>query len=384
MNYRLLPISPERLEPIADMAQAIASASSLQELFRALFLFAAQTTPADSIFVSLYNPTTGMRRCVYAACIVRNDQGKRELEEELDVSHYPESPLNNAPQSRAIRTGDVINAPDLDAAMEGVTIVKGGSDVNENPPLSGLSVPLAAENRILGAYEVQSTRPAAFDEQHVPYLKMAAKLAAIAVQNLELHERERAQHEATLRALGLALEYRDFETKGHTDRVVSNSLTFGQARSLGEDELRALRWGAYLHDLGKISISDQILLKADRLSDEEFRIIRRHTLIGIEMCKAIPFLPSATRDVVKYHHERWDGLGYPDGLKGDAIPLLARIFSLVDVYDALTSKRPYKSAWSHEAAISEIREQAGKQFDPDLIPVFLTVVDDFRKASAPL
>lgn len=379
MSYRILPISAERLEPVAEMAQAIASAGDLQEMFRALFLFAAQTTPADSIFVSLYNPATEIRRCVYAACIIGDEHGGRELEEELDLSRFPELPLNRGPQSRAIRSGEVVNSSDLGAATQGMAIVTGGSDVHEKPPLSGLAVPLAVEGHILGVYEVQSTRLAAFDEQHVPYLTMAAKLAAIAVQNLDLHERERAQHEATLRALGLALEYRDFETKGHTDRVVLNSLKFGQALSLNADDLHALRWGAYLHDLGKIAISDRILLKADKLSSEELQIIRRHTLIGIEMCNDIPFLPPATREVVRSHHERWDGLGYPDGIEATAIPLLARMFSLIDVYDALTSERPYKAAWPHDAAIAEIGEQAGKQFDPELVPIFLDVVEDFRK-----
>ena len=381
MRYRRMPLPRGRLEPIADMAQAIASAGTLQEVFRAVFLFAADASAADGIFVALYIPATGLRRCVYSANIVTGGNGARELEEDVDLGVFPELPLNTGPQSRAILTGDVIDTPDLDAAVKGLPRVDAGSDFDELPPRSSLAVPFAAEGQVLGAFEVQSTRPAAFTEEHVPYLRMAAKLAAIAVRNLDLLERVRAQHEATLRALGLALEYRDYETKGHTDRVVDLSLAFGRALDLDADELQSLRWGAYLHDLGKVAIPDSILLKPGRLTDEEFVVIRRHTLIGIEMCRDIPFLPTRAREVVRSHHERWDGGGYPDALAGGSIPLLARVFSLVDVFDALTSERPYKRAWSHEAAVAEVREQAGRQFDPDLVPAFLRVVEQARASA---
>ena len=380
MKYRNVALPAERLEPIATMAQAIASAGTLQEVFRAVFLFATRTTAADGIFVALYTPSTGLRRCVYSANIVTREDGGRELEEDVDLGVFPEIPLNTGPQSRAILTGDVINTPDLDAAVVGLPRVDVGSDFDELPPRSSLAVPFATDARVLGAFEVQSTRLAAFAEQDIPYLQMGAKFAAIAVQNLDLLERERAQHEATLRALGLALEYRDYETKGHTDRVVGLSLAFGRALGLAPEELQALRWGAYLHDLGKVAIPDQILLKPGRLTEEEFVVIRRHTVTGTEMCRDIPFLPDGTRGIVRSHHERWDGSGYPDELKGDGIPLLARVFSLVDVYDALTSERPYKRAWSHEDAVAEIQDQTGRQFDPVLVPAFIEVVSSYRKA----
>jgi PAS domain S-box-containing protein/putative nucleotidyltransferase with HDIG domain len=191
-----------------------------------------------------------------------------------------------------------------------------------------------------------------------------------------------ATREATFRALGLALEYRDYETKGHTDRVAELALHFGRALGLGTDTLQAVQWGAYLHDLGKVAISDAILLKPGKLSDEEFAIIKQHTLYGFEMCRDIPFLPVATRELVRSHHERFDGTGYPDALAGEAIPLAARLFSLVDVYDALTSERPYKRAWSHQEAVAEIRSQSGKQFDPALVEVFLEVLAE-HPAQAP-
>lgn len=185
-----------------------------------------------------------------------------------------------------------------------------------------------------------------------------------------------ATREATFRALGVALEHRDLETRGHTDRVVAMSQRFARALGFTPRQVQAITWGAYLHDLGKVAMPDAILLKPGRLTKEEFAVIKRHTLIGEAMCRDIPFLPDTTRQLIRSHHERWDGTGYPDGIAGEAIPLKARMFAIVDVYDALLSKRPYKRAWSRAEAEAELRKQAGEQFDPELVPVFLDRVLD--------
>jgi len=378
MDYEPIPLPNTDLEPVATVAQGIAAARSMREVFRALTQFAARTSPATGIFVVLYLPDTSMRRCVYSADIVVDAAGDLILEENVDLSKFPDLPLNQGPQSQAILTGEVVNTPDLAAAVVGLPRVDTGSDFDEKPPRSSLAVPFGLDGHVLGAIEVQSPRLAAFRDEHTPGLRMTATLAAIAVRNLDLLERERAQHEATLRALGVALEYRDYETKGHTDRVVALAVAFGERLGMDEPTLQALRWGAYLHDLGKVAIPDGILLKPDRLTDDEFEHIRRHTVIGIEMCRDIPFLSPGTREVVRSHHERWDGDGYPDRLAGSEIPLLARMFSLVDVYDALTSERPYKGAWTHDEAVAELVAQAGEQFDPELIGSFVDVVVALR------
>ncbi len=179
--------------------------------------------------------------------------------------------------------------------------------------------------------------------------------------------------EAMLRAFGVALERRDYETQGHTERVAALTLKLARALGFRSRDLDAVRWGAYLHDIGKLAIPDRILLKPGPLTEEEWAVMRQHTEIGYAMLEPIPFLPQATRNIVRYHHERWDGSGYPSGLSGTEIPLEARIFAVVDVYDALAHDRPYKSSWSPTDAARELRELAGRHLDPVIVDRFLQI-----------
>jgi putative two-component system response regulator len=180
-------------------------------------------------------------------------------------------------------------------------------------------------------------------------------------------------HEEALWMIGLSLEYRDYETKGHTERVTDLSVAIAKQMGLCGEALTDMRWSAYLHDIGKLAISDQILLKPGRLNDDEFEVIKSHVVIGQEMLRSISFMPGSVLDVVRHHHEAWNGLGYPDRLEGEDIPLLARIFSVVDVYDALMSDRPYKKSWHPDEAEAEIIKQRGRQFDPAVVDAFLEV-----------
>jgi HD-GYP domain-containing protein (c-di-GMP phosphodiesterase class II)/GGDEF domain-containing protein len=180
--------------------------------------------------------------------------------------------------------------------------------------------------------------------------------------------------EAVLTGLGTILEVRDLETAGHTERVVSLALRLGRAAGLGETELHDLRLGAYLHDMGKLAIPDRVLLKPGPLDAAEWRLMQTHSREGAVMAARLPALSPEVIRLVRSHHERWDGQGYPDRLAGEAVPYLARIFALCDVYDALTHARPYKSAWTPEAARAELAAQAGRQFDPVLTALFLEEV----------
>lgn len=180
---------------------------------------------------------------------------------------------------------------------------------------------------------------------------------------------------SAVRALGLALEVRDSETGGHTDRVVSQALELGRALGLDAPALAALEMGATLHDVGKIGVPDHVLRKPGALDANERALIHAHAAEGSRFAAALGFLPTAALEVIRHHHERWDGQGYPDGLAWDQIPLLARIFAVVDVYDALVSVRPYKAAWTPEQARAEIARQLGVQFDPQVVHAFLGLTD---------
>lgn len=185
----------------------------------------------------------------------------------------------------------------------------------------------------------------------------------------------------TLQALGAAIDLRDNETAGHSQRVCRYSLEMARAMGWPDNELRSLARGAYLHDIGKLGIPDGILLKPGPLTAEERNVMQQHSQIGYDLVKDIPFLADAA-EIVLTHHERFDGRGYPRGLKGKEILLSARIFSVADTLDAITSDRPYRRAASFESARETIRPLAGRQFDPKVVEVFLSIPEETWPAIA--
>jgi cyclic di-GMP phosphodiesterase len=176
-------------------------------------------------------------------------------------------------------------------------------------------------------------------------------------------------YRSTLQALTAALETRDAETHGHSERVVTFSLRLGCEYGLNPAEMKALEFGSLLHDIGKIGVPDAILRKPAKLTDEEWVRMREHPLHGQQILRGIKFLEGAAR-VVAQHHEKWDGSGYPLGLKGDEIDICARIFSVADAFDAITSDRVYRKGRPYEAALQELDEWAGRQFDPKIVEAF--------------
>ena len=179
-------------------------------------------------------------------------------------------------------------------------------------------------------------------------------------------------NEAILDALLAALDTRDTETDGHSERVTAYTMLLADQLGVPQEEIYHIERGALLHDIGKIGIPDRILLKPGPLTPEEWIEMRKHPVIGFKMCSKIEFLKGAAQ-IVLHHHERWDGAGYPDGIAGEMIPLGARIFSVVDAFDAMTTDRPYRVAISCSAAYNEIVANRGKQFDPTVVDAFVTV-----------
>ncbi len=189
-------------------------------------------------------------------------------------------------------------------------------------------------------------------------------------------------YDITLEALGDALDLKDAETEGHSKRVTAFTIAIARAMGLSGEKIRVIARGAFLHDIGKMAIPDKILLKPGALTPEETRIMREHCFRGYQMLKKIPFLSEAS-EIVYAHQERFDGTGYPRGLQGEEIPVGARIFSVADTLDAITSDRPYRAARGISVARDEVERYAGTQFDPDVARVFLempdTIWDDLRK-----
>ncbi|NNJ09575.1 HD-GYP domain-containing protein [Chloroflexales bacterium ZM16-3] len=202
---------------------------------------------------------------------------------------------------------------------------------------------------------------------------------AIALDNADMVERLQQSHqelmhayEATIEGWSRALDLRDKETEGHTLRVTDMVIRLARAMGVSDDDLLHIRRGALLHDIGKMGVPDQILLKPGPLTDEERAIMRMHPVYAYEMLSPITFLEQSL--TIPYgHHERYDGSGYPRGLVGEQIPLAARIFAVVDVWDALCSDRPYRAGWPHEKVRAYIQEQSGKHFDPQVVTAFLRI-----------
>ncbi|MCQ3935636.1 MAG: hypothetical protein DPW18_01185 [Chloroflexi bacterium] len=198
---------------------------------------------------------------------------------------------------------------------------------------------------------------------------LGVNVAAIFFRNIS--DLARA-YEETLEGWSRAMDYRDKETEGHTQRVTQMTIAIAQAMGLTDTEIMHMRRGALLHDMGKMAIPDNILLKTSALTGEEWTIMRRHPEFAYEMLRSISFLRQAL-EIPYCHHEKWDGTGYPRGLKGEEIPLSARIFAVADVWDALRYDRPYRKGWSSEKVLEYIREQSGRHFDPRVVEVFLQI-----------
>jgi hypothetical protein len=196
----------------------------------------------------------------------------------------------------------------------------------------------------------------------------------------------RRAYEDTLEAWARALEYRDRETEGHSRRVTELGVRLARALGLDEAGVTRIRWGSLLHDVGKLAIPDSILLKPGPLTESEMALMERHTEYAREILSRIPFLHPVI-SIPYHHHERWDGTGYPERLAGEEIPLPARIFTVVDQWEALTSDRPYREAWPQERVVSYLRSNAGRIFDPEIVEVFLTRVveagDRFQRKASP-
>jgi putative nucleotidyltransferase with HDIG domain len=214
-------------------------------------------------------------------------------------------------------------------------------------------------------------------EQESDDLQLLASIcehAAACLVAIEATSRIERNYKDTIQALVHALEARDKYTADHSDVVAEWAMETGRRIGMDETQLRDLELGAILHDIGKVAVPDDILNKPGRLTDEEFELMKTHTVIGERILKPIGFLVNVA-PIVRHEHERWDGRGYPDGISGDRIPLASRIIFVCDAYHAITSDRPYRKGQPHAFARRILTENAGTQFDPAVVAVFLDVIE---------
>jgi putative nucleotidyltransferase with HDIG domain len=355
----------KRLSALRSIDLAIASGLDLNLLLSMLLEQVAGLLDVDAASVLLLNPRTNMLEFV-------SGRGFRS-----NSLRYSRLKLGEGCAGRVALERTLIHVPDLEANR---------MDFVRSPLFSGESfisyygVPLIAKGRVLGVIEIFHRSALNPDADWVDFLKTISGQAAIAIDNailfkdLQISNIElNLAYDVTIEGLSRALDLRDTETEEHTQRVTEITLTLASALGVVETDLIHIRRGAILHDIGKVAIPDQILYKKGPLLEEEWEIMRRHPEIAVELLSPVAYLTPAL-DIPHWHHERWDGTGYPDGLEKERIPFSARLFAFADVYEALTSDRPYRQAWRKQDAIQYIESQSGQHFDPNMTPVFMGLV----------
>jgi HD-GYP domain-containing protein (c-di-GMP phosphodiesterase class II) len=295
-----------------------------------------------------------------------------------NILQYTRLKLGEGCAGRVALEREMIHIPDL--TKDRMEFDRSPLFVQENF-VTYWGVPLMAKGRVLGVLEMFHRAPIKPDKDLQNFLVMVAGQAAIAIDNaMMFSELQRSNvelslaYDATIEGLSRALDLRDKETKEHTFRVTDITVKLAIRLGIKQSDLIHIRRGAILHDIGKVAIPDQILFKPGPLAQEEWEIMRRHPAIAVELLSPVSYLEPAL-EIPHWHHEKWDGSGYPDGLRQEEIPFAARLFAVADVYDALTSNRPYRTAWSKWDAVEYIEGQSGSHFDPRVIPDFLDLIN---------
>jgi HD-GYP domain-containing protein (c-di-GMP phosphodiesterase class II) len=235
-----------------------------------------------------------------------------------------------------------------------------------------ICAPLMVQSRILGVIEVLNKfDESEFNEQDLEAVVSVANTAAMAIENTKLHQTVLDAYKSTITTLAAAIDAKDPYTRGHSQRVMEYTLLAGSSLSLSPEEMETLEYASILHDVGKIAIDSWILNKPESLNKLEWDVIREHPSIGANLLKGIPFLEGAS-ELVLYHHERYDGKGYPDGLKGENIPIGARLIAVADAFDTMTTDRAYRSALTVDYSINELHKCSGTQFCPVAVKAFVS------------
>lgn len=356
-------------EALRDSVSALNNTLEVDEVIDRIFSNASKVVPFQAATIILLEMEPGNRVRVAA----NFGYQRRGSQDWLQKSTFSLEEFPNL--KRMYDTGKPLAIPDtLHSSC--------WSTVPENRWVrSYTGAPIRVQGKIIGFLNLDVDIPNYYNQTHADRLQAFADQAGVAIHNAQLLTDLRKSrdelynaYETTLEGWSKALELRDYETEGHTQRVMDMTMKLAESYGITGAELLRIRYGTLLHDIGKIGIPDSILFKPGPLNDEEWEVMRRHPMYAQRILAHIPYLQDSL-DIPFSHHEKWDGSGYPRGLKGEEIPLSARLFAVVDVWDGLRSNRHYRSGWPEEDVIRYIREQSGKHFDPQVVNVFLRLLE---------
>ncbi|MBI3762368.1 MAG: PAS domain S-box protein [Chloroflexi bacterium] len=357
----------QRLTALRTIDTAISASLDLRLTLNILLDQVTAQLGVDAAAVLLYNPL--MQTLEFAA-----ERGFRHKAVAQMRFRLGESNAGRAALERRI-----VSLPDMSEALDTFTYAQ---TLRVESFVAYYGVPLVAKGQVKGVLEIFHRAPIHPDPEWLDFLESLAAQAAIAIDNAQLFDNlQRSNvdlalaYDATIEGWSRALDLRDRETEGHTRRVTEITMRLAKAMGIGEVELVHIRRGALLHDIGKMGVPDDILHKPGKLTDDEWTVMRLHPQLAYDMLAPFAYLRPAL-DIPYCHHEKWDGTGYPRGLKDAQIPLAARLFAVVDVWDALISDRPYRAAWPEEKVIEHIKAGSGTHFDPKVVEVFITVIGE--------
>jgi HD-GYP domain-containing protein (c-di-GMP phosphodiesterase class II) len=295
-----------------------------------------------------------------------------------DALKYTKLEMGQGLAGRAAESAEVIHINNLQDVM---TSLEQSPSLDDEGFVAYFGVPLITKGKVKGVLEIFHRSELFPTEDWTDFLETLTSETAVAVDNAQLfRDLEKSNldlaiaYETTLEGWARTLELRDQETEGHSQRVMDLTLRLSRKLGFTEEAITHIQRGAILHDIGKIGIPDNILLKEGPLNEDEWEMMKRHPEFAYNMLSSIPFLQKAA-EIPLYHHEKWDGSGYPYGLKGEDIPVAARIFAVVDVWDALRSDRPYRKAWSDDEAMKEIKRGKNIHFDPVILDAFIDLIN---------
>lgn len=351
----------ERLESLRRIDLAINSNVDLRYLFQVFLREVTSQLKVDAADILIFNPKT--QTLEHAA-----SQGFR-----TDGITKSNQRIGDGLAGRAALERKIVHEPDIPKA----TTLYHGELIDGEDFVCYFGVPLVARGQVRGVLEVLHRSPIVPDSSWLSFLEAMAGQAAIAIENAAMldelqrsHTELKLAYDHTLEGWVKALDLRDKETEGHTQRVTEMTVRLAKAVGVSADDIEHIRRGALLHDIGKIGIPDDILHKPGKLTEEEWVVMRKHPVYAFEWLSPVSYLRKAL-DIPYCHHEKWDGSGYPRGLKGEEIPLSARIFAVVDVWDALRSDRPYRAGWPIAEVRKYLEDNAGSHFDASIVEVFM-------------